>query len=78
MLLVREFTAHFYAYYDNWELMIGVAPVRIIQGEAPARVRELVLDWATQHKYELLGAWNRLAQGRQPGAIQPLDCTNSN
>ena len=72
MLLVREFTAHFYAYYDNWELMIGVAPVRIIQGEAPARVRELVLEWATQHQYELLGAWNRLAQGRQPGAIQPL------
>ena len=72
MLLVREFTAHFYAYYDKWELMIGVAPVRILQGEAPARVRELVLEWAKQHQYELLGAWNRLAQGRQPGAIQPL------
>jgi len=72
MLFVREFTAHFYAYYDRWELMIGVAPVRIIQGEAPARVRELVLEWATQRQYELLRAWNRLAQGRQPGPIQPL------
>jgi hypothetical protein len=72
MLFVREFTAHFYAYYDKWELMIGVAPVRIIQGEAPARVRQLVLEWATQRQYELLRAWNRLAQGRQPEPIQPL------
>jgi hypothetical protein len=72
MLFVRQFTAHFYAYYETWELMIGVAPVRILQGEAPARVRDLVLEWATQHQYELLTAWNRLAQARQPEPIQPL------
>ena len=72
MLFVREFTAHFYAYYGEWELMIGVAPVRIIQGDAPARVRQLVLEWATQHQYELLTAWNRLAQARPPEPIQPL------
>jgi hypothetical protein len=72
MLFVREFTAHFYAYYETWELMIGVAPIRIIQGEAPTRVRELVLEWAGQHQYELLTAWNRLAQARQPEPIKPL------
>ena len=72
MLFVREFSAHFYAYYNNWELMIGVAPVRVIQGEAPARVSELVLEWANQHQYELLTAWNRLAQARVPEPIQPL------
>ena len=72
MLFVREFTAHFYAYYETWELMIGVAPIRIIQGEAPTRVRELVLEWADQHQYELLTAWNRLAQARQPEPIKPL------
>ena len=72
MLSVREFTAHFYAFYDTWELMIGVAPVRIIQGEAPDRVRTLVIEWVTQHQYELLTAWNRLAQARQPEPIQPL------
>jgi hypothetical protein len=72
MLFVREFTVHFYAYYETWELMIGVAPIRIIQGEAPARVRDLVLEWARQHQYELLTAWNRLAQARQPEPIQPL------
>jgi hypothetical protein len=52
--------------------MIGVAPLRIIQGEAPERVRDLVLEWANEHQYELLRAWNRLAQARQPEPIQPL------
>ncbi len=72
MLFVREFTAHFYAYYNQWELMIGVVPVRVLQGEAPARVKELVLEWANQYQYELLTAWNRLAMARQPEPIQPL------
>jgi hypothetical protein len=72
MLFVREFTAHFYAFYDTWELMIGVAAVRIIQGEAPDRVRTLVLEWAGQQQYELLTAWNRLAQAQSPTPIEPL------
>ncbi len=72
MLFVREFTAHFYAFYDTFELVIGIAPVRIIQGQAPERVSKLVLEWAAQHQYELLTAWNRLAQARPPQPIQPL------
>lgn len=72
MLFVRQFTAHFYAYYENSELVIGLAPLRVMQGQAPARVRDLVMEWATQHQYELLNAWNRLAAARQPEPIQPL------
>ena len=72
MLFVRQFTAHFYAFYGTWELMVGVAPVRIIQGQAPERVCELVMEWATLHQYELLTAWNRLASARVPEPIQPL------
>lgn len=72
MLFVREFTAHFYAFYDTSELMIGLAPVRIIQGEAPERAREMVIEWATRHQAELLAAWDRLGQARLPQPIQPL------
>jgi hypothetical protein len=72
MLFVREFTAHFYAFYRTRELMVGVAPIRIIQGEAPERVCNLVLEWVKQHQYELLTVWNRLAKERTPEPIQPL------
>jgi len=72
MLFVRAFTAHFYAFYDKWELMIGLSPIRILQGEAPDRVRSLVLEWAGRHQSELMDAWTRLAQAQHPKSIDPL------
>jgi hypothetical protein len=35
----------------NWS--ISIDPVRVIQGEAPPGIRELVLRWALQHQKEL-------------------------
>jgi hypothetical protein len=73
MLFIRPFVAHFHAIYDNSELIVGISPLRIIQGEAPSRVRDMVLEWAAQHQQELLEAWNRLGTLEQPRPIQPLD-----
>ena len=61
MLRAQGFAARFHAIYENTELVVGVRPLRIIQGDAPRRVRELVLEWAAQHQQELLIAWNRCA-----------------
>jgi len=72
MLFVRQFVAHFHAIYENCELIVGVAPLRIIQGDAPARVRAMVLEWASQHQEELLQAWHRLSAAQQPKPIEPL------
>jgi hypothetical protein len=73
MLFIRPFVAHFHAIYDNSELIVGISPLRIIQGEAPSRVRDMVLEWAAQHQQELLEAWTRLGTLEQPRPIQPLD-----
>jgi len=72
MLFLRSFAAHFHAIYGNWELVVGIAPLRIIQGDAPGRVRAMVLEWALQHREELLQAWNRLGAAQQPRPIAPL------
>lgn len=72
MLVIRPFGAHFHAIYGNTELIVGVAPVRIIQGDAPGRVRDMVLEWAAQHQHELLEAWNRLSAAQLPRTIAPL------
>jgi len=45
MLFLRQFVAHFHAFYENNELVVGLSPVRILQGEAPDRVRAMVLEW---------------------------------
>ncbi len=72
MLFSQSLTARFHALYGQWELVVGIAPLRIIQGEAPARVCSMVMDWAAQHRHELQENWElcRLAAGPKP--ILPL------
>ena len=72
MLFLRSFVAHFHAIYENCELIVSVVPLRIIQGDAPGRVRAMVLEWAAQHQEELLQAWHRLSAAQQPKPIEPL------
>lgn len=72
MLCVRLLGARIHAFYGNWELVIGLAPLRIIGGEAPSWVRIRVMTWAVSHQEDLLDAWNCCAQGRRPGMISSL------
>jgi len=72
MMRLRGFGARFHAIYDNSELVVNLWPLRIVSGEAPTRVKDMVLEWATQHQQELLMAWNKLQSGEQPLAIEPL------
>lgn len=72
MLFARALTARFHATYGETELVVGISPVSIIQGDAPARVRSLVLEWAKQHQAELLQDWDRCARAEVPMPITPL------
>ena len=72
MLFARALTARFHAIYGDAELVVGISPLGIIQGEAPARVRYLVLEWAEQHQTELLADWERCARAEVPVPITPL------
>ena len=73
MLHVRSMGARFHAIYNNCELVVSIWPLKIIQGEAPRRVHDMVIEWATQHQQELLSAWQR-CQGGQPALrIAPLE-----
>ena len=72
MLCVRSLQARFHAIYGDTELVVGIWPLKILQGDVPHHVREKVLAWAAQHQPELLAAWNRCASGLQPEPIRPL------
>ena len=72
MLFATRLEARFHAFYEQWELVVGIWPVTIIQGDAPHRVKEMVLEWAGQHQRELLAAWNRCQMGMKPMSIEPL------
>ena len=72
ILDARGLSAHFHAIYDNTELVVSIWPLKIIQGDAPRRVQEMVLEWAAQHQHELLSAWNRCRFGQPAVRIAPL------
>ncbi|MEK7677318.1 MAG: DUF4160 domain-containing protein [Verrucomicrobiota bacterium] len=72
MLFIRPFAAHFHAIYGDSEVLVGIQPVRIINGDAPEKVREMVMQWAREHQQELLLAWKRCGMAQAPLAIAPL------
>ena len=72
MLCVRSMEARFHAIYRDWELIVSVWPLRIVQGEAPQWVCDKVLRWARLHQLDLLAAWNRCQHHQRPGPIAPL------
>lgn len=73
MLCVRELNARFHALYGDHELIVEITPLRVVAGEAPARVQHLVLEWARNHQTELLEAWHRCRVAQQPQPIAPLE-----
>lgn len=64
---------HFHAVYAEHELIIGISPIAVLAGSAPARVRSMVLEWAALHQNELAEDWNRCRRAEQPLPIDPLD-----
>ncbi len=72
MLFTRTFVAHFHAFYGECELVVGINPLRILQGCAPARACGMVLEWAAAHQSELLEAWRRCSAAQPPQPIAPL------
>ena len=56
MLIDRTFGTHFQAFYGDSELVIGLNPLRVIQGEAPPWVREWALDWVGRYQSRSLSA----------------------
>ena len=53
MLSHRTFGTHFHAFYGDAELVIGINPLRVIQGEAPPWVQDWALQWVEQHQKEM-------------------------
>jgi hypothetical protein len=72
MVFAQNLDARFHATYGDSEIVVGLSPLRIIQGDAPARVRELVLEWARHHYLDLIGAWHRCASALPAQPIAPL------
>lgn len=63
---------HFHALYGERELIVGISPIIILEGNASSRVRSLVLEWTALHQEELSQNWERCRNAQAPFSIEPL------
>ena len=63
---------HFHTRYNEFKAQIDIEDLKIIEGELPARVFGLIVEWASQHKTELMQNWELLQEHKHPNKIQPL------
>ncbi|MGB6976709.1 MAG: DUF4160 domain-containing protein [Gammaproteobacteria bacterium] len=64
---------HFHALYAEYEALIDIRTLEIIKGTMPRRALALVLEWAVQHRSELLEDWKLCEQNQAPKKISPLE-----
>jgi Domain of unknown function (DUF4160) len=64
---------HFHAMYGEYEALIDIRTLEIIRGSLPRRAQALVLEWAAQHRTELMEDWNLCQSKQLPRNIAPLE-----
>jgi len=63
---------HFHALYAEYEVLINIQTLEVIKGELPKRALALVLEWASEHRVELMEDWDLCARMQTPNKISPL------
>jgi len=63
---------HFHAKYGSQRATFSIIDLRLIEGKLPPRVVSLVLEWAFQHREELLENWTRAERKEDLHKIEPL------
>jgi hypothetical protein len=64
--------AHFHVEYAGSIAKIDIETLAVISGSLPARVRGLVIEWASMHQDELREAFQKAANLQKPDKIDPL------
>ncbi len=64
---------HFHALYSEFEALININTLEIYEGKLPRRALALVLEWAAQHRAELMEDWELCAAKQMPRKIAPLE-----
>ena len=63
---------HFHALYAADEAVIDIRDLRVMRGSLPRRALALVLEWAAEHRDELMENWNLCRDLQPPNPIEPL------
>ena len=63
---------HFHALYAEHEALIDLRGLRVMRGSLRRRAMALVLEWAAEHRDELMEDWDLCSRMQTPKTIEPL------
>ena len=63
---------HFHAKYGDQRGVFSINELKLVEGILPKRVISLILEWAFEHREELLEDWYLAEQRKQLNKIEPL------
>ncbi len=49
---------HIHAIYGEYNALVDIESLEIIEGDLPSRAQKLVLEWAILYQQDLLEMWN--------------------
>jgi len=63
---------HFHAKYAGERAAFSISDLQMIEGRLPPRAISLVLEWAFQHRDDLMEDWRRVESREELLKIDPL------
>jgi uncharacterized protein DUF4160 len=63
---------HFHAMYGEHLALVNIHTLTVFGGHLPPRALSMVIEWATQHRDELLEDWDRAREHQALHRIEPL------
>ena len=64
---------HFHALYAEHEALIDIRTLEVMQGSLPKRALALVLEWASEHRVELMEDWDLCSRMQTPKKIETAE-----
>ena len=64
---------HFHALYGEHEALIDIRTLEVIAGQLPRRAHSLTIEWAVEHRAELMEDWDLCQAKQAPKKIPPLE-----
>ena len=73
MYFVDHNPPHFHAEYQGYKAEYNIKTLDKMSGNLPPRAHAMVLEWASQHKDELLDNWEKATIPEPFNKINPLN-----
>ncbi len=63
---------HFHAKYAEFKAEIDIRTLQILKGELPKRAKAMILEWADEHRDDLMQDWELARHNYELKQIEPL------